>query len=367
MKKINLKEKFSMFISRIWVKILYFTKVAHSSNALPHKHHFKEDVIKEDVQKSNLKSLVVFLLGVSLALVMYIKFIQPPVNFPIGKLVAVEKGLSLREIASSLKEQNVIKSSVAFEVVVRLLGNSEKLHAGDYIFKKPKSLFGIVNVVSNGLFGLEPVKITIPEGISIAEMAKIYEKKLMRFDAKKFEEIAKNSEGYLFPDTYHFLPNVTEEKVYKTMRDNFNKKIEQLQDDIESFGKPLDEIVNMASIVQREAWKYKDQRLIAGVLWKRLEIGMPLQVDATFVYTHNKGSSQITLDELKDKNNPYNTYSNKGLPPTPIGNPGFWALKATLNPIESPYLFYLADKYGNTYYSRTYREHMQKRAQYIDF
>lgn len=158
------------------------------------------------------------------------------------------------------------------------------MHAGDYQFHQPQNAFSIARAVVHGYYGLTPVRIRIPEGSTVTDMAKIYERMLPRFNAERFIEIAKPHEGYYFPDTYFFLPNATEETVAQTMRENFDVRIESLRDKIDASGKTLDEILTMASIVELEAHIYQDRRMIAGLLWNRIDINMPLQVDAAFLY-----------------------------------------------------------------------------------
>ena len=130
------------------------------------------------------------------------------------------------------------------------------------------------------------------------------------------------------------------------------------------FNKPLDDVVVMASLLEKEANEFKDRRKIAGVLWKRLEIGMPLQVDATFVYFLGKNTFELTLADLQTES-PYNTYINKGLPPTAIANPGLDSLRAAVTPDENDYFFYLADYDGVTHFSETYAEHLRKKRKYL--
>ncbi|MDP2650019.1 MAG: endolytic transglycosylase MltG, partial [bacterium] len=250
--------------------------------------------------------------------------------------------------------------------VLRLRNDDRAVQAGDYLLKRPRNIFAVARIIANGEFGLEPRRITIPEGATVADMSSMYSRHLLRFDPETFFEGAIEFEGYLFPDTYYFLPNATEEAVIETMRDNFNRRIAGLAPQIEASGYTLHEVVTMASLIEKEARNERDRRLISGVLWNRFERNMLLQVDATFIYTHGKGTYDITLAELLDKDNLYNTYAHAGLPPGPIAAPSESSLRAAINPIESDYLFYLADRSGTTYYSETYEEHLRKKQIYVD-
>ena len=296
----------------------------------------------------------------------YADIVRAPLQFPVGELVTIPSGASLETISNSLFEQGVVRNTVALSLLVRLYGSAESIKAGDYLFKEPKNLFAVARIISIGAFGLEPVRIRIPEGSDSQDMAIIFEKKLLRFDPDTFLLEAVPHEGYLFPDTYYFMPNVRETEIVRVMRDNFARRTAHLEEAITASGKTLDELVIMASIIEKEASRTTDRHKISGVLWHRLSIGMPLQVDATFFYTHNKGTYHITLAELRDASNLYNTYVHKGLPPGPIASPSVSSLEAALHPTETKALFYLADRSGNTYYSNTYAEHLKKKAQYVD-
>jgi UPF0755 protein len=134
--------------------------------------------------------------------------------------------------------------------------------------------------------------------------------------------------------------------------------------DLAISGKSLNDIVIMASIIEKEGTNLNDKKKISGVLWNRIDIGMALQVDAPFVYFLGKNTYQLTLEDLQI-DSPFNTYINKGLPPTPIANPGIESLKAAINPERSDYLFYLADSEGTTHFSETYAEHLKKKKLYL--
>jgi len=238
------------------------------------------------------------------------------------------------------------------------------VHAGDYIFKEPLDVFSVARALAVGQYGLEPVRIRIPEGATVKQMAVIYARYLERFDATSFLAKATPQEGYLFPDTYNFLPNANDAMVIDTMRNNFDEKISTIQPQVASSTHSLSDIVIMASILEREAYNTADRKMIAGVLWNRLARGMPLQVDATFAYTLGKGTFQLTMKDLTTPS-PYNTYTNKGLPPTPIGSPSLDSIIAALTPTQSDYVYFLADKQGVTHYCKTYTCQLANKAKYF--
>lgn len=295
----------------------------------------------------------------------YYGMLRPPEQFPYGALVSVSEGATLTETATSLEEQGIVRSAMALRIVVTILGGERSVHAGDYLFKVPTNALSVARALVVGAYGLEPIRIRVPEGMSVSRMARIFDAQLERFDKDRFIQEAQPQEGYLFPDTYFFLPNATEDTVIKTMRSNFDIHIEELAGAIVASGHTQEEIVIMASILEREASNTTDRRMISDVLWSRIEKGMRLQVDATFVYTLGKGSFDITRAELRDKNDPYNTYVHYGLPPSAIGNPSLDSLRAAATPISNPYLFYLADHSGITHYAKTYTEHLRNKAKYL--
>jgi UPF0755 protein len=161
-----------------------------------------------------------------------------------------------------------------------------------------------------------------------------------------------------------FFKYYTEVDVIKILKDNFNKKIDNLSNKIKSSGKTLKDIVIMASIIEKESNGDDDRVAISSILWKRIENKMPLQVDATFLFLIGKESSELTRADLGLKS-PYNTYINKGLPPGPISNPGIETLTAAMSPVKTQYLFYLHDKDGVVHYAKTFEEHKKNKQKYL--
>jgi UPF0755 protein len=198
------------------------------------------------------------------------------------------------------------------------------------------------------------------------------------FNKKEFLALASTSEGYLFPDTYLFLPDETPADIISTMKNNFNEKITTLSPSIvafqtsiqistvaQSYPRTLANIVTMASILEREATSTADRRIIAGILWKRLDAGQPLQVDAPFFYILGTTSVALTATDLATTS-PYNTYNHTGLTPTPIGNPGFDALTDAIMPTSTKYWYYVSDKMGAIHYAVTYAEQEVNTRKYVE-
>lgn len=292
-----------------------------------------------------------------------IAFTYPPRSFPAGSLFTIEEGATLSEIADSLKSQGYIRSKTAFKIIVSgvFLGGNEAV-AGDYVFENSVTAFTLGHRIIVGDFHLDPIKVTIQEGLSKFEIAKILGKNIPNFNVEKFIQIA--PEGYLFPDTYFFLPNTKPEKVVDIMKDNFDRQLKPYTREIADFGKTLDDVVTMASIVETEARQLETRKIVAGILWKRIEEKMPLQVDVSFKYINGKVTHELTLDDL-EIDSPYNTYRRAGLPPTPIANPGLDAIVATLEPIETKYYFFLSDENGVMHYAETFEQHKKNKELYL--
>ena len=290
---------------------------------------------------------------------------SPSDEFPISRVITIEEGMTLSSVSSHLKVKNIVRSEMLFKVLVSLEKNSVGVLAGDYFFEQPLSTYNLAKVFTTGDFGLTPVKITIHEGATVYDVAELFAKRFAKFNSENFIEKAEGLEGYLFPDTYLFLPNVTSEQVIAELFETFTKRLDEVSELLLASDYSLNDIVIMASIIEKEAWKEHDQRLISGVLWNRIESDMLLQVDATFNYVNGKNTYELTLEDLKI-DSPYNTYKHKGLPVAPISNPGLKAIRAALDPTPSDYYFYLADRSGNTYYAEDFEQHKVNRQLYMN-
>lgn len=307
------------------------------------------------------------IVGVTLGflfLLSYFLLMRAPSDFPEGKMIFIPEGLTLEESAALLKSQKIITSPTFFSILASILSR-EKIIAGAYVFEKRISIFSVALRTTTGDYNVDLVRIVFPEGITVSEMAEECEK-VLAFACKKdeFLTLAKNKEGYLFPDTYFFLPTAKADEVVREAEANFEKRLDPLQSAIRKFGQPLSSVLTMASILEAEANDLENRRIIAGILWKRLSVGMPLQVDAPFAYAIGKSTFELTTLDLRI-DSPYNTYRYKGLPPTPIGNPGLEAIEAAVTPVSSKYVFYLTGRDGKFYYATTYAEHLRNKARYL--
>jgi UPF0755 protein len=297
-------------------------------------------------------------------LVLFFIFTSAPKNFPKGEVIKIEKGESLGKISRTLKEKSIIRSEAVFQTLTILFGGDRRLVAGHYAFERKASAVNVAWRISTGNFGIKLAKVTLPEGLTRKEMADVIAGKLESFDRQKFLEITKDDEGYLFPDTYYFFPAETAEEIAVDLGNNFKRKISSLEEEIKESKYSLPEIITMASLVEKESAGDEERPIIAGILWKRLENGQRLQVDASLWYVTGRFSAELTISDL-NLDSPYNTYKYGGLPPGPIGNPGLASIKAALDPEDSPYLFYLHDKDGGIHYARNFEEHKLNKQKYL--
>lgn len=278
---------------------------------------------------------------IGIAVLIAIVFL-PPARFPAGEIIRIKSGLSVGEAAERLQGQNIIRSQTVFKLSMLLFGGHGNLVAGDYLLSRPMTVVELAYRLANGDFGMKALRATIPEGSTNSDIAKILGKILPSFSPTKFLELAKDKEGYLFPDTYFFLPSATEDSIIETMENNFKRQIIILNPQISRSGKNLAEILTMASILEKELKPGDDRRVASGILWKRLSEGVRLQVDVA-----------------------KETYKNYGLPDGPIANPGLDAIKAALEPTSSPYWYYLSGKDGRTHFATTLNEHIANQKKYL--
>ncbi len=319
------------------------------------------DIEQKKSKKVFLMSFLVFVVFGFLAV--YHLFLGP-FGFMEERIVEIKKGMGVRQVALLLKDNGVISSESLFVAFVSLGHLDNKIALGTYSFKSPLGIIEAVRRVVKGDYGIQAKKITIPEGFTNVQIAKRLQASLQGFDVSKFLTLASTSEGYLYPETYFFLPSDSERVIFKKMISTFDDETSSLAEGFQKSLRSKEEIVIMASILEKEVQTPKDKQIVSGILWNRIKMKMPLQVDATLAYERDKDSYTLTLDDLR-KDSIYNTYTRKGLPPTPISNPGIDSIFAALNPISTNYVYFLTDREGNVYYAKTYAEHLKNKAKYM--
>lgn len=301
--------------------------------------------------ESTLKKIFI---PVSAVLIAWTILVSTPLSFKGETVITISQGDSVKAVAQNLKEHDIIQSQAVFTNMIIFFNLDSKIVAGDYIFKTHHSLFEVIKRISKGEYGVGVKKITLIEGLTTIEMADILSKEFPNISKEEFIEKALPYEGYLFPDTYYFVENARSEEIIAKMRTTFDEKIAE-ETEILTSEKSLKEIVIMASIIEKEATTDSMQD-VSNILWHRIDINMPLQVDAGFVYERGKHTFELSLADLKE-DSPYNTYVRYGLTPTPISNPGIQALKAAAFPESTKNLYFLTGDDGEMYYAQTLKEH----------
>lgn len=290
----------------------------------------------------------------------------------------IMKGEGFREIGAHLSQNSLIKSIAVFKFYALLTGHAQRFQPGAYELSPMMSIPQIVNELTVG--GRADILVTIPEGSTVKDVDALIAAAGIRMNGTlatltlssfaadyPFLSNVSSFEGFLFPDSYYFPMDTSPNDVARRMLDNFMKKAWPMLAEANGWYNKL----ILASFLEREVSEFADRQLVAGILLKRAQLGMPLQVDATLSYAkcggqfYNCASVQIARTDTR-LTSPYNTYQRLGWTPTPIANPGEVAIRAALSPTTSPYLYYLsASADGKTYFSRTLDEHNIKRAKYL--
>jgi len=289
---------------------------------------------------------------------------SPPADFPAGSIVSIARGATAPEVATQLAHAHIITHPSVLRAVMRVTGTSNHVQAGAYLFSTPQNVFTIAYRLAVGDYGLPPVRITFPEGETARDYAERIHTAFPDITESDFLTIAKSDEGYLFPDTYLFLASADASMIVQTMRANFTAKITPLAEEVNASGHSLSDIITLASLVEREARSVENKRIVAGILWNRLKLGMPLQVDAVFGYIYGRDTYSPSFADLK-VDSPYNTYTHRGLPPGPISNPGLESIDAALNYTKTDYLYYLTGKDNLMHYAKTYAGHQVNQRKYL--
>lgn len=298
------------------------------------------------------------------------------------KEVEIKSGSTSKEIIDVLYDEGLIRNKTALRVYLKISNLGGSIKAGRYELHKGMSAEDIINKMVKGQVKRDTVKVTIPEGYEIKEIAAAFEKAGLA-DKDKFIEATQNVsydydflkslpsrpvklEGYLFPDTYEFSKNVTPEEIVKRMLGRFNEVFnEEMIKKAESMNLTIDQVVTMASIVEREARASDERPVIAAVFYNRIKKKMRLESCATVQYALGERKENLLYKDL-EIDSPYNTYKKDGLPVGPIANPGKASIEAALNPADADYLFFvLKDGTSGTHaFSNNYNQFLKDKQKY---
>lgn len=288
----------------------------------------------------------------------------PPANFPKGEVVVIQSDVPFSETAQMLEERGVVRSAFLLRAVARIFQSDRDVQAGRYQFDEALGMSSVLYRITQGISGLPTARVTFPEGSTAREMGDILAAQIPGFSGREFVALAKPYEGTLFPDTYDLYLDVTPEEVVSLLRTTYDMRMQEVRPEIAAFGVSEEEAVIMASILEKEVKGGEDARIVSGILWDRISIGMALQVDAVFGYIHDRDTYHPSFEDL-ESDSPYNTYKNRGLPPGAIGNPGLEALHAAVTPIDTGYLYYLTGTDGTMHYAETFEGHKENRELYL--
>ena len=293
-------------------------------------------------------------------------FTRPAHKGGIDQVIAIREGMSLKEVAGTLKSKGIIINKDLFILWTRLLGNSRKIKAGEYLLNSGMTPARIIEILTKGIIITYPV--TVPEGFSIGQIGDILDANGLA-DKNSFISLAHEPgvikkygisgpslEGFLYPDTYEFGKSLPPLLIIDVMVKRFREIIGPYMKRIEELGMKVEEVITLASIVEKEAGNAEEMPLIASVFLNRLKKGMRMESDPTVIYGMNNFTGNLTRKDLLEST-PYNTYVIRGLPPGPISNPGLASIKAVLYPVETDYLYFVSKNDGTHYFSVSIEEH----------
>ena len=313
---------------------------------------------------------LILTLGIPALIGLLLSFaVIPPPQMEVVEVITIPPGVSLHAVTHLLSSKGIIRSQTLFNLLVRCRGADTRIKSGEYLLTNRMLPPEILNKLIRG----EQIKysITIPEGLTMEQIASLYEKAGM-VEKNRFIKVASDQnfivslgmqaetlEGYLFPDTYKFIRNIGEKNIVRGMVQRFK---EVYGGKFKKRGQELNlsqrEVITLASLIEKEAACPQERPIISAVFHNRLKLNMPLQCDPTVIFGIKNFNGNLTKEDLKTRN-PYNTYLNCGLPPTPIANPGLDSIKAALYPADVNYLFFVARNDGTHYFSSNLSEHNQ--------
>ncbi|MBN1585069.1 endolytic transglycosylase MltG [Candidatus Uhrbacteria bacterium] len=341
-----------------------------------------------------LRRVLFVVLALSLGGWMVLAWLSSP-GQPSDSSFVVRSGDSADLVSRRLKDGGFIRNRTIFLLAMRDSGMAEKLQPGVHDLAGVKSHREIIGRLVSGKVTAEETVLRVLEGWNLRDIMAELERHghpaaeslflvtgLPEFGYLPFSHIppdfrsdygflsdwpdGASLEGYLFPDTYRVFRDATAEEIVRKLLNNFSVRLESngLPAEIEASGRSLHEILTMASILEKEVRGEGDQRMVADIFWRRLEIGMALQSCATVNYATGKGEAAVSAEDL-EIDSPFNTYRNRGLPPGPIGNPGLEAIRSAASPQPNDYWYFLTDGDGNVHYARNFDEHKANKARYL--
>ena len=304
---------------------------------------------------------LIFLVTILFLTAIYFPLVE---NSTIQKIINIPSGTNAKEIVHILEKNEIIrKNNYLFIILIKLSKLEDKLKFGEYNLSPSLNMLQILNKLARG--EIVVYKITIPEGYTSIQIAELLDKKEI-VEKESFLKLVKYGEksweGYLFPDTYEVPKKYGPENMFKLLLSNYEQVAvdNKLINKAEQTGFTMDEIITLASIIEKEAKFAEEKRQISSVFHNRLKSGMKLQSCATIQYILGKPKEKLEESDLEIES-PYNTYIYKGLPPGPICNPGIDSIIAALEPANEDYLYFVLGDNGRHIFSKTYEEHLKNK------
>lgn len=321
------------------------------------------------IKKRYILLLLLIIIGVSSFLIYKEGSLPVDKSDKKTKIFVIERGSGVNQIAEDLSKEGLIRSKLIFYFVVKLNGLENKIQAGDFRLSPSMNATELAQALTKGTLDQW---VTIIEGLRKEEIAQVLNESV-GIDETEFIEKAR--EGYLFPDTYLVPKGSSVDTVLSILQNNFDKKFTpDMQSIASQKGLSNDDVIILASLVEKEARSFENKVKVASIMLKRLNKGMALDLDATVQYAlgydpikktwwkKTLTSADVRMDSL------YNTYKNAGLPPGPICNPGLDSINAVLQAdLNTQYYFYISSRDGSTmHYARTLEEHNRNIEKYLN-
>jgi len=310
--------------------------------------------------------ILFILVGVSLSLGLFRYLVRPYKAGGPDQIFVVREGATLREVAADLEKSGIISSRNLLLLWTKVTGHAVSVKAGEYRLSSRMAPLEVLDILSRGK--VIPHHVTIPEGFTLTQIAEVLEKNGVAERAKFLAvatdpDVAKTYglpgctlEGYLYPDTYRFSPGQQAASIVETMVKRFFHVMASFEERINASGMTLNQIITLASLIEKETGKAEERDVIASVFLNRLKKGMRLESDPTVIYGIAGFEGNLTKEDLA-RPSPYNTYVIQGLPPAPIASPGKEAIRAVLFPAQTDYLYFVSKNDGSHHFSKTLTEH----------
>lgn len=327
--------------------------------------------------------LMVLMICSAIPFIGYYRFLDTPVFQEPRKLITfkVTKGETAKDVLQRLEEKEIISSPFYAKIYVKNTGFGKTIKPGIYTFEGSMTPITIFSMLSQGKFSLNAFVFTVPEGFTVKQIARKLIKNGVVFDESRFYEeidtgdfnyeflyktVGKRKtrlEGFLFPATYEFDKKMKPREILDKLLDRFNRAYPGIKAECDRKGMDFHSVIVMASIIEKEAVKDSDRKLIASVFYNRLSRRMKLQSCATLEYALEVHKAVYSLKDTRTIS-PYNTYRITGLPPGPICNPGMASIKAALEPAATNYLYFVAKGDGENYFTSNYKDFIQHKKLY---